>query len=311
MNSPLPIAIIDMGSNTFHLDVFDASNLQRMPALAAKSFVLKLGRYLVDEQNQPAAVPEQKMDESCAKLAQLVQMAQEHGAKKIYIVATSVLRDALNALEFRQRCEQTAGQEIEVLSGEEEAQLAFESAGALFDLSSGQSLIMDIGGGSCELVRVKSEQACEALSLPIGFSKLLTRCALSENPQSQDELKVQEVIVSLLNQWEKELPFVLEKENWDKVVVTSSVLKVIALIVFKKESRWELKDCTIEWTHLEKLKQKIISQKNITGLKKSKRDLIFLGTVFFQEILKRTRVQKLNICPWSIREAYVRKNLKA
>src|SRR5205814_1997989 len=85
--------------------------------------------------------------------------------------ATSAVREAKNKQYFIDRVRNEVGLRVRVLSGDEEARLAFESAASSFDLSETQSAVLDVGGGSLELILAVGNNIKNILSLPLGASR--------------------------------------------------------------------------------------------------------------------------------------------
>jgi exopolyphosphatase / guanosine-5'-triphosphate,3'-diphosphate pyrophosphatase len=105
----------------------------------------------------------------------MVGLARTLSAERIEIVATSAVRDASNASDFTSQILADTGVPVRVLSGEEEALLCFRSALAHFELGAGRSLVMDIGGGSLELVLAKDGLIERLASLPFGAVRMTER----------------------------------------------------------------------------------------------------------------------------------------
>lgn len=114
----------------------------------------------------------------CAELAR----AQD---ANILALGTSALRDAVNAVEFTTQAERILGANIEIISGEREA--ALTCRGALSDLDVTDASIVDIGGGSTEIIRVQNRELTKAASINIGSVRLYER-HLHHDPAQQSEL---------------------------------------------------------------------------------------------------------------------------
>jgi exopolyphosphatase/guanosine-5'-triphosphate,3'-diphosphate pyrophosphatase len=106
--------------------------------------------------------------------------ARQLGAEKIVAVATSALREAGNGAAFCALCEDSLGVQVELLSGETEARLAYLGARSSIGSSAGRVLVVDVGGGSVELA-VGDGATCDVVqSLPLGFLRLAQTFPLSE-----------------------------------------------------------------------------------------------------------------------------------
>ncbi len=160
--------------------------------LAVERTAMGLGRELLNESiitglgagtASDPAVRQESMERTLAAVVEYVDKLQEVGAASISIVGTSALRKAPNRGEFAARVRQKTGLPVEVISGKEEARLTFWGATCgILDLTS-RIAVMDVGGGSTELVlgSIGSEEASEpatpelAISIPIGALTLTDR----------------------------------------------------------------------------------------------------------------------------------------
>jgi len=173
------VAAIDIGTNSVLLLIAARNFEGQLTTLVERANVTRLGRGVdADRRLQPAA-----MQRTLDVLAAYAAEAREHGAK-ILAVGTSALRDASNAAEFRARAQEVLGVPPIVIDGEREAVLTF--AGALAGLPVERSVVtvIDVGGGSTELVRAHGD-GLEAVSLDIGAVRVTERFALTA-PTSQD-----------------------------------------------------------------------------------------------------------------------------
>lgn len=142
------IAAIDVGTNSIRLIVAETSPHGGYRVLDDEKEITRLGRGL----HATGKLDASAIEHSAATIAHMRAIAEGYGASQIRVVATSASRDAKNAGEFVKAVKSRAGLEMDVISGEEEAMLAFRSASRAFDVSSQPTLVFDIGGGSTELV---------------------------------------------------------------------------------------------------------------------------------------------------------------
>lgn len=157
-------AAIDVGSNSVrcliaergedgHLSVID--DLKDQPRLARGLAVT--GR-----------LSEEAMQRATAALKRMMQAAEKRGATRVALVATSAVRDAANGAVFAERVKQELGIPLEIISGETEARLAFLSVREHFAIVRGRTVMLDIGGGSLEIVLAVGGLVEHAISLPFG-----------------------------------------------------------------------------------------------------------------------------------------------
>ncbi len=135
-----------------------------------------------------AIVPE-KVAEVAEVVARQVRLARELDVGGVRVVGTSAVRGATNAAALVTAIEAASGQPVEVLTGEQEARLSFSGAiGMLVDPPSGELGVVDVGGGSTELVvGTVAVGVTWSVSLPVG-SSLVTHTDLPHDPPSVEEL---------------------------------------------------------------------------------------------------------------------------
>ncbi len=162
------IAAIDIGSNSVRQIIADVSPAGGIRVVDEMKAMPRLG----DGLESTGALSSAAIDSAVAAVQRMVTLARQLAAARIEIVATSAVRDASNSSEFTARLTAATGQAVRVLSGEEEALLCFRSALAHFELGAGRTVVMDIGGGSLELVLAKDGLIERVASLPFGAVRL-------------------------------------------------------------------------------------------------------------------------------------------
>lgn len=165
------IAAIDIGSNSVRQIVADISPTGAIRVVDEMKAMPRLGEGL----ERTGMLGQSSMDAAVTAIARMTMLARQLGARRVEIVATSAVRDAGNGSDFCERVREAAGCDVRILSGEEEALLSFRSALAHFELGSGRTLVMDIGGGSLELVLAKDGLIERVASLPFGAVRLTER----------------------------------------------------------------------------------------------------------------------------------------
>lgn len=162
------IAAIDIGSNSVRQIIADVSPAGQIRVVDEMKAMPRLGEGL----ETTGALSPVAIDAAVSAVQRMVTLARQLGAARIEIVATSAVRDASNSATFTAQIEAATGEPVRVLSGEEEALLCFRSALAHFELGAGRTVVMDIGGGSLELVLAKDGLIERVASLPFGAVRL-------------------------------------------------------------------------------------------------------------------------------------------
>jgi exopolyphosphatase/guanosine-5'-triphosphate,3'-diphosphate pyrophosphatase len=158
------VAIIDVGSNSIRLVVYDGP--ARIPSVLFNEKVMAgLGKSLA----ATGAIDSQAMERAVAALERFRHVARQIGVGTLHTVATAAVREASNGAEFLARAAEI-GLDVRLLSGAEEAEMAGEGVVAAFPEADG--VVGDLGGGSLELVRIERGVARHASSFPLGVLRI-------------------------------------------------------------------------------------------------------------------------------------------
>jgi exopolyphosphatase/guanosine-5'-triphosphate,3'-diphosphate pyrophosphatase len=175
------LAAIDCGTNSTRVLISEGEGRQRR-ALDRQNVITRLGRGVhATGQLDPAAI-----DATVDVLRRYKASIDAHGATAVRMTATSAARDARNAGAFLDAAEAAIGVRPELISGEEEGHLSFAGATSDLDAAAGPFLVVDIGGGSTELV-AGTDQVEAVRSLDIGCVRL-TEVHLASDPPAPEEL---------------------------------------------------------------------------------------------------------------------------
>lgn len=178
-------ACIDIGSNTTRLLVAEPARDGRLREVHAARAFTRLGSLL----DPGGVIPPAVVRAGAEIVAEQVRLARTEGVHVVRIVATAAIRDAANREQFTSAVHRLAGVEVDVLSGEDEARLAFLGAtGWLADCPGGLVGVVDVGGRSSELVAgTRASGVSWVRSLPIG-SALLADEHLAGDPPTPEQL---------------------------------------------------------------------------------------------------------------------------
>jgi len=162
----MPIAVIDIGSNSVRLVVFDG--LQRSPqALFNEKVMCGLGKAL----SATGRMSDASVESACQTLRRYAAVIEDMQCEAVRAVATAAVRDAENGLEFVARVKAETGLEVQILDGSDEAY--YSALGVISGIPGAKGIVGDLGGGSLELARIEDGQMHERVTLPIGPVRLL------------------------------------------------------------------------------------------------------------------------------------------
>jgi len=175
-------AAIDIGSNSCRLKIAKVVAHQ-LKTLAEDREVTRLGASVFES----GLVAPEAMTATLRALKRFQRAVQAHGVDQIRVVATAAIRDARNGLAFQAWVKAETGWNMEIISGLEEGRLIHRGLMASEPGLGGRALLMDLGGGSCEITLSEKKRIKETISVPLGAVRL-TEEFLPVDPAPADGL---------------------------------------------------------------------------------------------------------------------------
>jgi exopolyphosphatase/guanosine-5'-triphosphate,3'-diphosphate pyrophosphatase len=173
-------AAIDIGSNTIKLTVARVERGSIVP-IAGMAEVVRLGQGIA----ATGRIADDRVEAALLVLRTFAGVARLHGAESIYAVATEALRIAENGPALLERLRTEIGIDASAIDGAEEARLT--AAGVLSQIESTcDALIVDIGGGSTELIATRQGDVLRSVSLPLGSGVMTDRLVPSDPPRATE-----------------------------------------------------------------------------------------------------------------------------
>ncbi len=293
------IAAIDIGSNSIRQIVADVSASGQIRAVDEMKAMPRLGEGL----EATGALGLTAVDTGVAAVQRMVALAKRLDAQRIEIVATSAVRDASNGADFTTRILEETGIAVRVLSGAEEALLCFRSALAHFELGSGRSLVVDIGGGSLELVLAKDGLIERVASLPFGAVRMTERFLQPEiRPRNVRALRAY-----VRDRLRRAMPV----KDWRgaQVIGSGGTFTNLAGIVLQRagmtaRSTHGARITRVELEHVLDWLQRLAPEERsaVPGLNPERSDIIVAGLAVAAEVLARFDPRDLLVSRYGIRE---------
>jgi exopolyphosphatase/guanosine-5'-triphosphate,3'-diphosphate pyrophosphatase len=296
------LGVLDVGSNTVHLQVVDTSPGARPNPTFNYKEELRLTQY-INEDNLVS-------DEGIEKLRGAIKRAIEQSAsvqtQELLPFATSALREASNGEKIISSINKDFHIDLQVLTGEEEAKLTFLAARRWFGWSSGRLLVIDIGGGSLEMAAGVDESPEIATSLPLGAGRL-TKDFLKGDPYTDKSLRALRDHIE--NKLEQILPSLVKHQESDRAIATSKTLRTLARL----SGDWfdgTGKNITVE--AIRKISAKLSEMDESTraklpGVSENRASQIVAGSLVAESVMRNLDIKELEVCPWALREGVVLK----
>lgn len=175
------VAVIDLGTNTFNLLIADVSSSGFIILHNSKEGVA-LGMGGIHK----GFISNDAIDRAFIAFDQFKRLCAGFSVERVIAIGTSAVRDAANSAEFVNQIRETFDLEVEIVDGLEEAKLIYEGVQWSYDFEK-PSLIMDIGGGSTEFIRVAKEESLSFCSLDIGVSRAVQSFQLKDPLSHSDK----------------------------------------------------------------------------------------------------------------------------
>ncbi|UYF99425.1 MULTISPECIES: exopolyphosphatase [unclassified Halomonas] len=294
-SQPTRLAAIDLGSNSFHLLVANYVN-ERLQVVARLGEKVQLAAGLDDN----GYLEEAAMQRALECLARFAPFLSDIDAANLRIVGTNALRDAHNSQDFIDQAEAQLGHAIEIIAGREEARLIY--LGAAHALAeNGRRLIVDIGGGSTELIIGEAFEPKALESLRMGCVTYTSRYfpdgELSEKRMRRAELAALSELANI------QRPY--QKLGWDDPVGSSGTIKAAASVLHAYGDTPQ--EGMITRAGLRKLRDRLIKCKSLDkvvldGLKEDRARVFPAGIAILSAIFEAFDLKEMRFADGALRE---------
>ncbi|GGX37226.1 hypothetical protein GCM10010297_68090 [Streptomyces malachitofuscus] len=302
------LGVLDVGSNTVHLLVVDAHPGARpLPAHSHKT-ELRLAQLLDDG----GAIGPDGVDRLIAVVHEALQAAEDKGVEELLPFATSAVREAGNADDVLARVREQTGVELQVLSGEEEARLTFLAARRWYGWSAGKLLVIDIGGGSLEIAYGLDEEPDTAVSLPLGAGRLTAGWLPGDPPEPDDVRALRRHVRTEIARTVGDFSRLGAP---DHVVATSKTFKQLARLAGAARSaeglyvQRELKRESLEAWVPRLAAMTAAERAELPGVSEARAGQLLAGALVAEGAMDLFGVERLEICPWALREGVILRRL--
>jgi exopolyphosphatase/guanosine-5'-triphosphate,3'-diphosphate pyrophosphatase len=302
-------AVIDVGTNSIKLLVADVHGREVQP-VHEESRQTRLGQgFYKTHRLQP---------ETIASTAEAVwdftKTARDRGAESIRVVATSAARDALNPTDLTQAIEKASGLQTEIISGEAEADYAFQGVTSEPSLADQALLLLDVGGGSTEFILGRAAQKTFARSFPLGTVRLMENFPHSDPPTANEFSACQKWVQDFLRtEVRPQLAPALAAESGKiKLIGTGGTTSILAR-VFKKLDRFDrdkIDRTILEYDQIVACRKQLwslplLKRKEVPGLPKLRADVILMGVLIYELIMAEFGFAQVQVSTRGLRFAVV------
>ncbi|RCJ33860.1 exopolyphosphatase [Nostoc punctiforme NIES-2108] len=304
------IAAIDLGTNSLHMVVVKIDpTLPAFSIIAREKETVRLGdRNLTTGELKPEIIKK-----AIAALGRFQEVAKTINAETIIAVATSAVREAPNGKDFLHKIETELGLSVDLISGQEEARRIYLGVLSGMEFNNQPQMIIDIGGGSTELILGDSQQARTLTSTKVGAVRLTSEL-ITTDPISNTEFHYLESYTrGMLERSVDEILANLKLEESPRLVGTSGTIETLAMIHAREKSgvipstlngyQFSLKDLQELVNRLRKLSNS--ERAEIPGMPDKRAEVILAGAVILQEAMTLLGSESITVCERSLREGVI------
>jgi exopolyphosphatase / guanosine-5'-triphosphate,3'-diphosphate pyrophosphatase len=305
---PNRLAAIDIGTNSIRCIIVEVENSGKYRVLDDEKATVRLGEGITRDGAISGAAWQRAID----ALSRMKKIIDGYGVLGVETVATSAVRRAANGELFVKAVADSVGLRIEIISGEEEAELAALSALHNFDMEGTRYAMIDIGGGSVEIVTALGNHIEEIYSLELG-AVTLTENFVTTDPLRQGEYR------SLRRHVRKTLKAAIAAEDLPVHCLLGSggtMTSIAAMVMaMRKEGYGSIHGYEVlrsEVVHLLAmlLRKDLKERRAVPGLNPDRADIIVAGVIVVDELMELFQVNLLKVNERGIREGLILKGLK-
>jgi exopolyphosphatase/guanosine-5'-triphosphate,3'-diphosphate pyrophosphatase len=302
-------AVIDVGTNSVKLLVADVRGREVSP-VHEESRQTRLGHGFYETHRlQPEPV---------ARTAEAVwefgEIAKEKAATNVRVIATSAARDAVNPRDLTDSILRASGLKTEIITGNREADWAFQGVATDPELSTHPLLLLDVGGGSTEFILGHGEKKHFAHSFPLGTVRLLAKFPPADPPKKSEFESCRDWVKKfLLHEVRPQLAPALKKNSDTMHLVGTGGTTSILARLEKKLDRFDrdkIERTVLSFEQVVAWRKKLwklplAERKEIPGLPKMRADVILTGVLIYEAVMEEFGFQELRVSTRGLRFAAV------
>jgi exopolyphosphatase / guanosine-5'-triphosphate,3'-diphosphate pyrophosphatase len=277
-----PLGVIDIGSNTARLVVFETSDSGTVRAIHEAKESPRLGLDLAPD----GALSEAAVARGIETARRFRRAIRALGGPPVLAVATSAVRDAPNGPEFLHVVERVAGVSLRILSGQEEARYAYLGVAGTWELH--DDIVCDLGGGSLQLAEVRGGALRHAVSLPLGALRLSQRFFDHDPPKRREWDGLREYVRETVDSAVRAFG-----DRYDRLVGVGGTVRSLARasielrgFPIRRVHGYLLTDHDIEALHELLAEMPAEKRRSVPGIGSDRADVVLAGIVVLEELAR-------------------------
>ena len=310
-SSPSPIlAAIDIGTNSVHMIVVRIdSSLPTFTIIAREKETVRLG----DRDRKTGNLTAEAMQRTLNALQRCHDLAYSLNANQIVAVATSATREAPNGNEFLQVIEKQLGISVNLISGQEEARRIYLGVLSGMDFNQQSQVIIDIGGGSTELILADSVESRFLSSTKIGAVRLSQEFLKSDPASLTEQIALRAYIQGMLERPIEELKSTLQPGEEIGLIGTSGTIETLATVHALEKlgyiphpingyqmKRRDIREMVRNFANLSYSQRALIP-----GVSERRSEIILAGSMILLETMNMLGIETITLCERALREGII------
>ena len=307
--TPVRRAVIDIGTNSIKLLVAEVSGPHVKP-LCEESEQTRLGKGLYETHQ----LGSDAIHATAYFTAKFADIARDQHAVNIRVIATSAARDAVNQAELLQAVADRAGLQVEVISGAQEAELAFQGVTSDAALDDQRLCLLEVGGGSAQFIVGENRRKEFAQSFKLGGVRLMELFPISVPPQAEELRRCRAWLGEFIaREIQPSLAPLLEPAHGRITFIgvgsaAKSLMRLETRLNSEQRKRLKAEGIPLAtvtgWTQ-EMWDMSLSERKRLVGLAKKRADIIPFGAAIFEAVMQAFGFSHLRVSKRGIRHGAV------
>jgi exopolyphosphatase/guanosine-5'-triphosphate,3'-diphosphate pyrophosphatase len=291
-------AAVDIGSNSVRLKISRLVS-HRLVEIQEDREVTRLGESVF----RSGFLSPEAIALTVKVLRRFHRAAQKVGADSVRVVATSALRDARNSRAFLEWVRSATGWRVEIISGLEEARLIHLGLTSTMRVNTSPTLMIDLGGGSCELTISNKGHIRETVSLPLGAVRL-TNDFLHHDPPRKSELRQ---LRSLIAREAGRISSRITGLRPKAVIATSGTAEALAKVchaMYQTKSQRTMTVNRLQMRRIAKMLARLSldERRKVPGIGLRRAEIVIAGAAVYSELMERYKLLGFRFSPLGLRD---------
>ncbi len=303
------VATIDIGTNSTHLLI---AKIERKLNTFSIELAEKSTTRLGERDSQTGELTSLAMNRAFSTLKRFKDLCESYKVESLIIAATSAVREAPNGKTFIAEIKKKIGLDVELISGAEEARLIYLGVLSGMQFGNKPHLVLDIGGGSTELILADSSEARALTSTKIGAVRLQREFIKKDPISSQNELFLRSFIRGSMESAVDKVTKRIEVGETPVLVATSGTAMAIGSLISNKENhiQTKLQGYKITKNNLDIIVNQLLKmtpseRSQLSSLSERRSEIIVPGALILQTIMNMVNTNEIILSERALREGLV------